>query len=161
MVNKYEVFSKLFSSLPLRDRPIIVGGSAVEFYTRGRFETRDFDIIGDYKKLDKYLILKGFERKGRHYYKHGILIEIVAPFTSERVKTIVIGKRNMRIISLEDLIVDRLSACVHWGSVRDCEQAEFLFGFYKKNLDRKYLRERAKEEGVYGELTRISRLKTM
>lgn len=161
MVKKYEIFSKLFSSLPFRDRPIIVGGSAVEFYTRGRFETRDFDVIGDYKKLEKYLTLKGFEKEGRHYYKHGIVIEIVASSTSERVKTIVIGKRKMRIISLEDLIVDRLNACVHWKSMRDCEQAEFLFGFYKKKLDRKYLRERAKEEGVYNELTRISKLKSI
>lgn len=145
---KYIVFAKLFSSIPLRDRPIIVGGTAVEYYTRSQYETLDFDIIADYTFIKNYLKLKGFKKRGHHYYKDSIVIDVVDnSAVGRRIKIMKIGKRRIRIISIEDLIIDRLLACKYWNSIKDCEQAEFLILHYRKQLHLRYLKKRAIQEG--------------
>ena len=45
----------------------------------------------------------------------------------------------IRVIGFEDIILDRLRACKHWTSARDCEQAESLLTLYCDGLDWEYL----------------------
>jgi hypothetical protein len=61
----------------------------------------------------------------------------------------------IRILSIEDLIVDRLNACKHWKSQYDCEQAQVLIGVYLDKLDREYLNKRMKEEDLEKEIIKI------
>ncbi len=52
------------------------------------------------------------------------------------------------MISVEDLIIDRLCGCKFWKSEYDCEHAGMLFASYKTKLDMEYLKERARAEDV-------------
>ena len=84
-------------------RPVIVGGLAVEIYTRNEYTTVDIDLI-----------------------------------LPDGMKVYVIG--------LEDIILDRLRACVHWKSNSDCEWAERLYYLHKESLDIEYMRATAKQD---------------
>ena len=61
--------------------------------------------------------------------------------------------KKIRIISVEDLIVDRLCACIFWNSPADCEQAKMLVKAYRDKLDINYLKNRAEKEDVLLQLT--------
>lgn len=43
-----------------KKKPILVGGSAVEFYTRGMSKNIDMDIVADRKVIEPLLIGQGF-----------------------------------------------------------------------------------------------------
>lgn len=144
---KYEVFGEI-SARVKGNKPILVGGSAVEFYTQGAYKSLDLDVIAKKKVLEPMLKEMGFKKSGRHWYTEDVSIEIVSSHTKERTKVMKIGGHEIRIISVEDLIVDRLNACKHWDSRLDCEQATYLLAGYWDVVDKGYLRERAKEERV-------------
>jgi hypothetical protein len=133
--------------------PVIVGGTAVDFYTRGLFPSRDIDIIGDRKAIGEILEKKfGFYRMGRHWgsEKLGIYIEVPNDRLSgddpNRIATVTTCGMKMYVIGIEDLIIDRLNACVHWKSNTDCKQAEYMIRYYSSKLDVEYLKTRAKKE---------------
>ena len=52
------------------------------------------------------------------------------------------------VLGLEDVIVDRLAACVHWSSENDCRWADVLVGAHKAELDLDYLTAQAHEAEV-------------
>jgi len=54
----------------------------------------------------------------------------------------------VRVVGIEDLIIDRLSASRFWKSQRDSEQANVLFRSFRDQIDIQYLRVRAKKEKV-------------
>lgn len=135
--------------------PVVVGGTAVDFYTKGLFPSRDIDIIGDRKAIGDILEKKfGFCRVGRHWgsEKLGIYIEVPNDQLSgddpNRIATVTICGMKMYVIGIEDLIIDRLNACVHWKSETDCKQAEYMIRYYSCKLDAAYLKTRAKKEGL-------------
>jgi hypothetical protein len=75
--SKFRILANISEKLPINKKPILVGGSAVEFYTRGTCKSIDIDLLGDRDSLVKLLEDMGFSK--------GKLI---------------------RIISIEDLIVE-------------------------------------------------------
>lgn len=100
----------------------------------------------------------GFSKTGRHwFYTKDIGIEIVGSSAEgRRVNEVLHEGKVIRIISIEDLIVDRLNACKHWKSQYDCEQAQVLAGAYGDKLDTDYLKSRMKEEDLEMELLKIN-----
>lgn len=56
--------------------------------------------------------------------------------------------RKIFVIGIEDLIMDRIRACIHWESSSDCEWAERLFALHCQDLDLTYLLEQAAREKV-------------
>ncbi len=62
------------------------------------------------------------------------------------VKSAALPEYPEDLLSLKDLIIDRLNACVHWKSDKDCKQAEFMFRYYYSRMDLNYLYLRAKKE---------------
>jgi len=54
----------------------------------------------------------------------------------------------VKVVGVEDLIIDRLAAAKFWRSERDAEQASALFQGFMDRLDIEYLRRRAREENV-------------
>ncbi|MFQ5975945.1 MAG: hypothetical protein ACE5J5_06505 [Candidatus Hydrothermarchaeales archaeon] len=147
MSRKYEVFGEISSKVK-GEKPILVGGSAVEFYTQGAYKSLDLDVIAKQGALEPVLKSMGFKKSGRHWYTEDVSLEIVSSYTKLRTKNMKIGESEMRIISVEDIIVDRLNACKHWDSSLDCEQATYLLAGYWDVSDRDYLRKRAGEEKV-------------
>jgi hypothetical protein len=143
---KFKFLAELSSLFPDNKKPILVGGSAVELYTRGMAKSIDLDVIGDRIVIAPILLKQGFKQEGRHFYKGRIDIEIPSDMFQGRSIIIKYGDKKIKIISVEDLIIDRLCACNFWKSIYDCEQAQMLIRAYKTILDRLYLNERAKQE---------------
>ncbi|VVB96578.1 Uncharacterised protein [uncultured archaeon] len=155
--SKFGILAEISEKFPKNKKPVLVGGSAVEFYTRGTCKSIDIDVLGDRDSLEKVLEKMGFSKTGRHwFYTKEIGIEIVGDSTEgRRVNEILHEGKLIRILSIEDLIVERLNACKHWKSQYDCEQAQVLAGAYSDKLDREYLRKRMKEEDLEMELIKI------
>jgi hypothetical protein len=140
-----------------KDKPIVVGGFAVEFYTAGMYSTGDIDLIGSSDELFKILQSMGFKKEDRLFIKGKIAIDIVGSRLYGRFSELDVSDRKtkLRFISIEDLLVDRLCACKFWRSATDCEQATYLWNVYKGRFDEDYLRERAAEENVLDRLKEL------
>lgn len=131
--------------------PVLVGGAAVEFYTQGGYSTADIDMVTEGGK-DLQLRMKelGFAKVGKDFIdrRRKIYVEFpsahLKPF--ERADRILVGNRELKIVSIEDLIVDRLSAFKFWQSAVDGLQAMTLMEL--GSADEGHLAQRAKEEKV-------------
>lgn len=131
----------------------LVGGQAVETYTAGQLTTGDIDITTtDRAETERVLSKLGFKKEGMIWLneKLAIAFHIVASYPSrtERARTIEIPPYRVRVIGVEELIIDRLRAAKFWKSERDLEQALVLFNGFRKRIDLEYAIMRAKEEGV-------------
>ena len=146
--NKFDFLGELNKRFPDNEKPILVGGAAVELYSRGIAKSVDLDLIADRTKIIPVLREMGFHQAGRHFYKGRIFVEIPGQVFEGRTQIILYKGQKIRISSVEDLIVDRSCACKYWKSQYDCEQAQMLFRAYKPHLDMQYLSERAIKEKV-------------
>lgn len=155
--SKFRILAEISEKLPEKKKPVLVGGSAVEFYTRGTCKSIDIDLLADRDSLIPVLEKMGFSKSGRHwFYTKDVGIEIVGESAEgRRVNEVLHQGKKIRILSIEDLIVDRLNACKHWKSQYDCEQAQVLAGVYSDKLDREYLKKRMKEEDLEPDLIKI------
>ncbi|NJD52511.1 MAG: hypothetical protein FIB07_06530 [Candidatus Methanoperedens sp.] len=135
-------------------QPIVVGESAVDFYTEGIYPSYDIDLVSNRKKIGEILeTVFGFKPNGRHWINEQIGLSVEVPSShlagnKDKINTIRIEGIEVRVIGIEDLIIDRLNACIHWKSIRDCEQARFLIQYYRNRIDFRYLEDRSKNEGV-------------
>ena len=131
----------------------LVGGQAVETYTAGQFTTGDMDITTtDSKATGRVLASLDFEQIGMIWLNKtlGLAIHIVGLFAknSEKARIIHAGPYKVRIVGVEDLIVDRLAAAKFWNSQVDLEQAKALWKGFRKQIDLQYLGKRARDEKV-------------
>lgn len=148
-------------------RPVLVGGAAAEFYSQSAISTGDFDLCTFRQpELEEELLELGFVRpsgagqmlKGWVHPELKLGFEVVAetpmdgsfdPATLALVDTGADGA--VVLISVEDLIADRMAQYAS-GSARDrLEQAQVLFAL-QISMDRGYLERRIREEtgGDYG-----------
>ncbi|MDP2183765.1 MAG: helix-turn-helix domain-containing protein [Actinomycetota bacterium] len=140
--------------------PVIVGGNAVEFYTAGGYATMDIDVAGASEPLAQVLSGWGFLRKGRHWYDDALALLIEAPGGAlgaeqlAHVATVDVRGVRAHVLGIEDLIVDRLCACVHWADEESCAWAGTLLSTVP-DIDMDYLRRRAAEEEVSGRLSAL------
>lgn len=133
--------------------PVVVGGNAVEFYTAGDYATADIDLAGASEPVALVLGEWGFEREGRHFYDQelNLVLEVpggrLAPEQLAHAAAVRIAGVTAYVLGVEDLIVDRLAACVFWKDEESCVWARvMLTGEY--DIDRQYLEERAAAEDV-------------
>lgn len=144
-------------------KPIVVGGTAVDFYTNGVFQSNDIDIIGSRKIIGDILENTfGFKRSGRHWIDEqiGIFIEVPGDYlagSKDKITTMTVEGLKLYIIGIEDLIIDRMAACQEWKSETDCRQAHYLIRYYQSRIDLEYLTEKAKQEGLSTVLKKFSR----
>ncbi|TMI39556.1 hypothetical protein E6H21_08915 [Candidatus Bathyarchaeota archaeon] len=127
----------------------LVGGQAVETYTAGQFLTGDIDVTtSDSAMTQKVLKSLGFEEIGMIWLNKplGIAFHIVGHFAPERPRTIRIGPYKARIVGVEELILDRLSAAKFWNIPADYERAKVLYDNFEKQIDKDYLRKIAKKK---------------
>ena len=131
--------------------PILVGGCALAYYTRGVYQTADIDIAyQNTNALDKVLRSIGFKKEGRYWFCEEIGIAIEVPVSSisdaaSPIEEVEIGEFRCYVVGIEDLIIDRLNACKYWESRTDCEMAELLLVHYKNEIDLDYLKKRASQ----------------
>ena len=141
--------------------PIIVGGNALEFYTFGGYSTQDIDIVcSNPEKVDLILSQQGFRKEGRHWLHEDLLLAIEIPATQlsgsmERLERVELENLEVMLISKEDLLIDRLNACVHWKSPEDCRWALELLFLYETAVDWEYLTTQAAENNVQNKLEEL------
>ncbi len=144
------------------EKPILVGGAAVAFYTDGRYTTKDIDLIAvGGKELEKIMNQLGFVKYGKDFINNKLKIYI--EFSSEilgateKFAEISVDGRNLNIISIDDLIVDRLCAFKFWKSEIDGLNAMILIELGCNNIER--TERRAREDDVLDVLDHVNRVK--
>lgn len=149
--------------------PIIVGGEAVELYTQGNYTSGYIDLKAT-QLLCIILEEHGFRHNGSGNYYHAgldIYVDWLGPNfdipgqeeTAARAISIHLGgDDHVKVIGLEDLIVDRLNAAKHARDTDSRIWAKALCGVARKaeiTLDLAYLKRVARFEDVEDELDRI------
>lgn len=112
------LWTKLLKSKGIR--PVVVGGTAVEFYTFGAYMTYDVDLVcAERDEALAQLELLGFERSAsmRHWYHEALAMVVEIPDDQlvgsyERVAHVQVGPYLAYVIGIEDLILDRIRAYV-------------------------------------------------
>lgn len=127
----------------------VVGGMAVDAYTGGQYGTMDIDLVARNEvAVQDVLKRSGFQREGRHWVLPELQIYVEFPSGPlagdwERLSRLETPLGPFSVLGVEDLIIDRLNACVHWKSMADCQWAAFLVNRYRSRLDEAYLRRHA------------------
>ena len=90
-------------------------------YSLGGYSTYDVDLVCDRKVAGEVLEKLGFRKEGRFWINDEL--EIVVEFpditlagSKDRIETFEVDGFRIYVIGKEDLIVDRLNACVFWKS---------------------------------------------
>jgi excisionase family DNA binding protein len=140
--------------------PVIVGGYAVQYYTSGNYPTLDIDLVGASEPVAQVLESWGFLREGRHWYDAELKFAIevpggqLDPHEAARVFGVRVEGVTAYILGIEDLIIDRLNACVHWNDAESCRWARTML-LTAPELDEAYLEERAITEQVLDKLREL------
>lgn len=103
-------------------RPIVVGGSAVEFYTTGGYASADMDLVMLHPEdADRILGASGFQRRGRYWSlaDTDLLVEFpgqtltYAPGAYDRLTEVEMGDGlAATVIGIEDILIGRLYAAI-------------------------------------------------
>ena len=142
-------------------RPVVIGGTAVAFYTLGGYMTEDIDlaVIGR-AQFAEALAMLGFVRQGRLWQHPDFDFPVEAPADALAGEdaprtTINVNGVTVTVIGIEDLIIDRLNAHVHWRSASDGEWVLALLQLHGKAVDWSYLEHKACEHKTEAALTTI------
>jgi predicted nucleotidyltransferase len=144
-------------------KSVVVGGSAVEFYTRDWYATGDIDLAvtkGKRRGISRTLEELGFKTHGRMWVREDLNLYIetpgdVADLDSDRVTRVETDVGHAYVIGIEDIILDRVNAARHWKSESDREQAIRMVAMFENEIDWRYLQERARKEKVVEALGEI------
>jgi hypothetical protein len=143
-------------------RAIVVGGVAVEFWTRGAYSTADIDLYLPHgPAVDERLAAIGLRREGRHWVdrEYDLFIEAPASFPAageEIVEVRLSTGQTALVLAPEDVLVYRLHEFVGTGHREVASQAVSLLT--SPDLDDRRLRRRAGEEGLGAALTALEQL---
>jgi hypothetical protein len=141
---------------------IVVGGSAIEIYTRGGYASGDIDIVADRAKVLRVLKAWNFHKGGRvwHQDEWKLVVDIVReeyhgdPYRTRVVQTPYGG---VRVEGLEDSMVKRLVSARYWQIPGDMGHALLLATQYEAVIDWDYAEELAKNEDVTDLLANLRR----
>lgn len=141
-------------------RPVLVGGGAVEIYTLGAISTGDFDLVTASQSLfETVLQEQGFVRpsgagkatRGWIHPDAQLGFEIVSSTLldgqadRDRVRPIILAEGTIEVISIEDMIADRMGQYAS-GTARDMlAQAQTLYRL-SEGLDLDYMERRIRYE---------------
>ncbi len=149
--------------------PIVVGGEAVELYTQGSYTTGDIDLKADFNAMKEILLLWGFKGAGANkriwaskdldMYVDWLGAKLDEGIEAEtRTNSIALDRGlKVRILSFEDLIIDRLCAAKFWDDADSEMWASAVIEVANrvKGLDMDYVRKRAEAEDVVNELNKL------
>lgn len=148
---------------PIGVTPIIVGGTAVEFYTLGQYATMDIDFVGDTNDEMKRIMEElGFERQGRFWQIPGTDIMVEFPSAKldgamDRVQPVEYKGKCAYFIGLEDLILNRVQEAEHWNYSGSEEWAVNLMVSHYEDIDWSYCHKKANEYGCLKKFEKIQR----
>lgn len=126
---------------------ILSGGAAVAIYSRGKYVSKDLDMVNIYSKSHKEIRPAmeeiGFIEEAK-YYKHPDS-EFYVDFVSgplaigdeplKGIDEIEYSTGVLRVISPTDCVKDRLASYYHWGDRQSLEQAILVAKSSRIDLD--------------------------
>ena len=149
---------------------VLVGGVVVEYYTAGGYTTADIDMI--LPPLEKHVIetvMKelGFERfeDYRHWLHPHILIPVEFPpgplqighLLVQELNEIEIEEVKLKILKVEDILLDRLIMAQEWKDLQAQVQAEMLMYAHYTEIDWSYVHQKSSLLGILKLLQKIQR----
>ena len=164
---KIEIIAIVTSAIEenLNIKPVVVGGQAVEFYTTGGYSTMDIDIIceSSIADIDEILSNLGFTRDQKYWVYDDEELELAievpsGPLAGDKERITKVHTPNGHtayFIGIEDILIDRLNAYVHW---KENWQEEWILGMMILNYDEidwNYIQNRAKNELVEDNLNEL------
>ena len=103
----------------LSKEPIVVGGTAEEYWAGGEYHPTDLDLCPQPSATDlKVLRRVGLRKRGRHWVRDDLPVAVEFPGSGddiERTVVVRVGRVEVLMISCEDLYLDRLrQATASW-----------------------------------------------
>lgn len=132
--------------LQLDIKPIVVGGLSVEIYTRNGYTTQDIDFVLSGRDTTNHVLVQlGFEVFGKNWVHPVVGVSVEIPDNHlvgdyEKVTELQIGDKVVYLIGIEDIILDRLRAAVHWKDGESREWGYRLLFMYFEDVDVSYIR---------------------
>jgi len=143
---------------------MIVGGSAIEIYTRGDYVSGDVDVlVSNREQAASVLRGWGFRDEGKLLTKDslGLVVDLRAAENSgsRRLTRIVRTKYgSIRVAGVEDLILKRLREVRYWKQGDEAyAQAVLLVERYGRELDWEYIGFYSNKEGLENLVTDLRR----
>lgn len=139
---------------------ILVGGGAVELFTEGAYTTGDLDLVGSVpRRVQSRLRDSGFVRQGRHWIQEDLEVFLEFPASEldegETSRKLEVLGSTVRVLGLEELIVDRLAAWQFWSSTIDGYNAWLLLDRRGDEVDSVRLEELARAREVAAALREL------
>jgi hypothetical protein len=93
--------------------PIVVGGTAEEYWARDEYRPTDLDLIPGPAAIDERAFRKlGFKKEGRHWVNPNVPVATEFPhdptFEVRRTSDETVGGVTIKVIGVDDLYLDRL-----------------------------------------------------
>lgn len=132
------------------DRPVVVGGTAEDYWAGDDYIPTDLDVCMPLGPAEEQLLLDaGFERDGRHWIRgreHPVAVEVPeARIDGDEDRTVSapVGGAKARVISAEDLYLDRIRQATATPKVRSIALtgALAIAAARYDEMDWKYVRE--------------------
>jgi predicted nucleotidyltransferase len=149
---------------------VLVGGTVVEYYTAGGYTTGDIDMVLpplEKREFERVMQDLGFERfeDYRHWLHPKIPVPVEFPpgplqvghLPVQEVNEIEIGKIKLKILRVEDILLDRLIMAQEWKDLQAQAQSEMLMDAHYVKMDWRYIHQKASQLGVFKLLQEIQR----
>lgn len=111
--------------------PIVVGGTAEEFWTRDPYRPTDLDLIPGPSDEDIAAFQElGLKKEGRHWVRHDLPVGTEFPhdesFEVKRTFDETVNNVVIKVIGVDDLYLDRLGQTTATENVRDQHFASLM-----------------------------------
>lgn len=149
---------------------VLVGGTVVEFYTAGGYTTADIDMVLpplERKEIETVMEELGLVRSGdyRHWSHPQIPFPVEFPPGPLQIGRLVVGELNeieiegtkLKILKVEDILLDRMVMAQEWDDLQAHVQAEMLMYAHYDEMDGPYIHRQASQIGVLKILQEIQK----
>ena len=149
---------------------VLVGGAVVEYYTAGGYTTADIDmILPPLEKQEIETVMKelGFERfeDYRHWLHPHIPVPVEFPpgplqvghLLIQEVNEIEVEKIKLKILKVEDILLDRLIMAQEWKDLQAQIQAEMLMYAHYTEIDWPYVHQKSSQLGILKLFQKVQR----
>ena len=149
---------------------VLVGGAVVEYYTAGGYATADIDmILPPLEKEEIETVMKelGFERfeDYRHWLHPDIPVPVEFPpgplqvghLLIQEVNEIEVEKIKLKILKVEDILLDRLIMAQEWKDLQAQIQAEMLMYAHYTEIDWAYVRQKSSQLAILKLFQKVQR----
>ncbi len=149
---------------------ILVGGAVVAYYTSGEYTTADVDMILPplrKEEIETTMRRLGFERfeDYRHWLHPQIPIPVEFPpgplqvghLLIQEVNEVEIEKTKLKILRVEDILLDRLIMAQEWKDLQAQMQAEMLMYTHYDEINWSYVHQKPSRLGILKLFQKIQR----